>query len=195
MPILVVDYDPAWPDAFETLRAGIWPAVADVAVGLEHVGSTSVPGLPAKPVIDMDLIVASTADVPAAIERLAGLGYQHLGDLGIDGRDAFAAPAGSIRHNLYVCPADNLGLRNHLAVRERLRSDPAARTAYGELKRRLGRESDDIDAYVAGKTELIVGWLADAGLDPAERAAIEAQNRAAHAAGAGARARAVVEGR
>jgi GrpB-like predicted nucleotidyltransferase (UPF0157 family) len=195
MPIVVVDYDPAWPDAFGSLRAGIWPAVADVAIGLEHVGSTSVPGLPAKPVIDMDLIVASAADVPVAIERLARLGYRHLGDLGITEREAFVAPAGSIRHNLYVCPADSLGLRNHLAVRERLRSDAAARAAYGELKRRLGRETDDIDAYVAGKTELIVGWLADAGLDPAERAAIEAQNHAASAAGAGAGTRAVVEGR
>jgi GrpB-like predicted nucleotidyltransferase (UPF0157 family) len=195
MPILVVDYDPAWPATFEALRATIWPAVADVAIDLEHVGSTSVPGLAAKPVIDLDLIVATDADVPVTIERLAGLGYRHLGNLGITGREAFARPDGSVRHNLYVCPSDSLGLRNHLAVRERLRSDPAARLAYGELKRRLGRETDDIDAYVEGKTELIVGWLADAGLRPAEQAAIEAQNRAATAAGAGMAARARIEGR
>jgi GrpB-like predicted nucleotidyltransferase (UPF0157 family) len=195
MPILVVDYDPVWPDIFESLRAGIWPAVDDIATGLEHVGSTSVPGLPAKPVIDMDLIVASETDVPGAMERLARLGYRHLGDLGIAGREAFAAPDGSFRHNLYLCPADSLGLRNHLAVRERLRSDPAARAAYGDLKRRLGRETDDIDAYVEGKTELIVGWLADAGLGIDEQAAIKAQNRAALEAGAGAAARATAEGR
>ena len=69
--IVVVDYDPAWPAAFERLRAAIWPAVRAAADAIEHVGSTAVPGLAAKPIVDLDIVVRSGAEVPAAIARLA----------------------------------------------------------------------------------------------------------------------------
>ena len=68
--ITVVDYDPAWPTQCETLRSIILSAVGDIAIAVEHVGSTSVPGLAAKPIIDIDVVVASAADVSVAIERL-----------------------------------------------------------------------------------------------------------------------------
>ena len=87
--VVVVDYDPAWPDRFEQLRARIWPAVADVALGIEHVGSTAVPGLAAKPIIDMTVVVPSRPDVTVTIDRLATLGYRHRGNLGIEDREAF----------------------------------------------------------------------------------------------------------
>src|SRR5258705_12320222 len=85
----VVDYDPRWPTRFETLRARIVAALGSLADSIEHVGSTSVPGLAAKPIIDIDVLVVSAIDVPEAIERLALLGYLHRGNLGIDGREAF----------------------------------------------------------------------------------------------------------
>jgi GrpB-like predicted nucleotidyltransferase (UPF0157 family) len=81
-----VDYDPAWPVMFEQLRARLWPAVEQCAIGVEHVGSTSVPGLAAKPIVDMTVIVAAESDIPIAIARLATVGYVHQGNLGIEGR-------------------------------------------------------------------------------------------------------------
>ena len=80
--VVVVDYDPLWPLRFEELRAYVWPAVTDIAISIEHVGSTAVTGLAAKPVIDIN-IVATERHVTTAIARLAALGYEHRGDLGI----------------------------------------------------------------------------------------------------------------
>ena len=78
---VVVDYDEEWPRRFEKLRARIWPVVPDVAIRIEHVGSTSVPGLAAKPIIDMTVVVGGRTDVPLTITRLATLGYRHRGNL------------------------------------------------------------------------------------------------------------------
>jgi GrpB-like predicted nucleotidyltransferase (UPF0157 family) len=82
-PLIIVDYDPQWPDLFAELRATVAEALGDLVVTVEHVGSTAVPGLAAKPIIDMDVVVPSVADIPEAIRRLAILGYVHRGDIGI----------------------------------------------------------------------------------------------------------------
>ena len=117
--IVVVDYDPAWPQLIETLRGPIWNAVSDLAIAIEHVGSTAVPGLAAKPIVDIALVVPRDR-VGAAIARLATLGYEHKGDLGIPGREAMRHPPGAPRHHLYVCPEGNLALANQLALRDYL---------------------------------------------------------------------------
>ena len=80
MPIVVVDYDSQWPLIYERLRSGIWPAIADVAESIEHVGSTSVPGLPAKPIIDATIIVADSDRLRLIIQRLDTIGYRHRGE-------------------------------------------------------------------------------------------------------------------
>src|SRR5689334_4395940 len=116
--IVVVDYDPAWPAVFEKLRARTWSVVGDFALGIEHIGSTSVPGLAAKPIIDMCVVVPSAEQVSLSIERLATLGYVHRGDLGVEGREAFWSPQQLPAHHLYVCPKGNLGLMNPLALRD-----------------------------------------------------------------------------
>src|SRR5882672_10963944 len=134
--IVVVDYDPIWPEIFERLRSEIWPVVSDFTLAVEHVGSTSVPGLAAKPVIDVSVVVPTEADIPVSIERLATLGYVHRGNLGVEGREAFANPDGLPTHHLYVCPRDSLGLANQLAVRDHLRTHPETAHEYGELKKR-----------------------------------------------------------
>jgi GrpB-like predicted nucleotidyltransferase (UPF0157 family) len=126
--IVVVDYDPYWPATFEQLRQRIWPAVADVATSVEHVGSTSVPGLAAKPIIDMSVVVPTASDVSIAIGRLAALGYIHCGNLGVEERDAFQSPGDLPRHHLYLCPHNSLALRNHVLVRDYLRAHPEAAT-------------------------------------------------------------------
>jgi GrpB-like predicted nucleotidyltransferase (UPF0157 family) len=176
--IVVVDYDVEWPRRFEALRAGVCPAVVDVADRIEHVGSTSVPGLAAKPIIDMTVVVAAHADVPPTIERLATLGYRHRGNLGIDDREAFDNPDDLPQHNLYVCPEGTIGLVNQLAVRNYLRADADAARRYGELKKRLAAAfPHDIERYVFGKTDFILDVLRRAGLSAEQLASIERVNR------------------
>ena len=177
--IIVTDYNPEWPVIFEQLRAKIWPAISDLAMAMEHVGSTSVPGLAAKPVIDVDIIIESKEALGTAIKTLAMLGYQHRGNLGIEGRDSFSVPAGSVKHNLYVCIKDCLAVRNHLALRDRLRKDPEARKKYGDLKKDLAqRHPDSIDLYVEGKTAFILSMLEENGIESAELEKVRQSNLA-----------------
>lgn len=160
-PVIVVDYDPAWPLLFQRLGDRALTAVGDVALGVEHVGSTAVPGLAAKPIIDLDVVVRAAADLPIAIARLAPLGYRHEGDLGIPGREAFRWPPADPRHHLYVLPADSQELRRHLAFRDYLRTHPDAANAYGDLKRTAAEHHcDDRVAYMAAKDALIKRILA-----------------------------------
>jgi len=172
--IVVADYDPAWPDWFEAVRAHVWPAVEDRALRVDHVGSTSVPGLAAKPIIDLDVVVATEEDVRPAIQRLAGLGYRWRGDLGVPGREAFEASATRDlpAHHLYVVVEDNKAHLDHWLLRDLLRSDPEAREHYAALKRRnLDLADGDMDVYVAAKAELVAELLtrarAERGLPPA----------------------------
>jgi GrpB-like predicted nucleotidyltransferase (UPF0157 family) len=156
----VVPYDPAWPEQFRLFRERIWPSVRDLALALEHVGSTSVPGQAAKPVIDMDIVIQSAAELPAMLPRLSALGYDHLGDLGIAGREAFRARNDRPAHNLYVCLRESAALRNHLVLRDHLRRNPADVAAYSRLKMDLAeRFSRDTARYVEAKSDFILSIL------------------------------------
>jgi len=178
--VVVTEYDPEWPRRFEELRARIWPAVSGVADRIEHVGSTAVPGLAAKPIIDMTIVVRQRGHVPLAIDRLATLGYRHLGNLDIEDREAFEHPPGLSRHHLYVCPEGTIGVVNQLAVRDYLRANPEVARRYGELKQRLAtRFPNDIESYVFGKTDFVLDVLRGAGLSEAQLASIERVNRRA----------------
>ena len=160
VPVIVVDYDPAWPQLFEQLRDRVVAALGDLVVAVEHVGSTAVPGLPAKPIIDLDVVIPAIADLPAAIERLATLGYVHRGDLGIPGREAFSRPPDTPPHHLYVCARDSAELRRHLLFRDYLRAHPEDARAYGALKRQLAaRFRDDREAYTEAKTAFVADIL------------------------------------
>jgi len=184
--ITVVDYDPAWPRAFDELRLRYEVALGGVAiVAIEHVGSTSVPGLAAKPVIDVDIIVAREhlTDAIAAME-LAG--FRSLGERGIADRWALDAPSElpltntstNTSTNTYVVVDGSLAMRNHLGVREVLRSDSALRDEYASLKRSIAAHVDDIDTYIEAKSALLSTVLERAGLTPEERRLIEVANRA-----------------
>ena len=142
---------------------------------VDHVGSTSVPGLAAKPVIDLDVVVATEADVRPAVDGLAGLGYRWRGDLGVPGREAFKAPAaGDLpAHHLYVVVEDSKAHLDHWLLRDLLRDDDAARDRYGALKQRNAAQADsDIDVYLAAKADLVAELLtrarAERGLPPVE---------------------------
>jgi GrpB-like predicted nucleotidyltransferase (UPF0157 family) len=155
-----VDYDPHWPAVFETLRAEIAGTLGDLALTIEHVGSTAVPGLAAKPIIDIDVLLRSASGLSACMERLATLGYKHRGDLGIPEREAFAAPPDHPAHHLYVCPPKSQEFRRHVALRNYLRTHPSDASSYAELKRSLAiRYRDERAAYMEGKREFIESLL------------------------------------
>lgn len=174
--IEIVDYDESWPSKFAHLREILQPAVSDLALSIEHVGSTSVPGLAAKPVVDIDIVVRAN-DIPLAVKRVVALGYESIGELGIPQREAFRAPAGSWRHNLYVTAEGCESLRNHLCLRDYLRAHPEAAAQYGALKKRLAACVDgDIDRYVAGKSDFIAHVLAQTGFSSSEVESIRTRN-------------------
>lgn len=160
-PIVIVEYDPRWPAEFARLRDRAQEALGDVAVAIEHVGSTSVPGLPAKDLIDMVVVVESDEDVPEAIAHLETIGYRARGNLGVEGREAFAWPEGEKRHHLYVSPTTSAELRAQIEFRNRLRSDPVVAADYLALKRELAaRYRDDRPAYTDAKTGFVESTLA-----------------------------------
>ncbi len=150
-------------------------------VAIEHVGSTSVPGLAAKPVIDCDIVVAEQ-DVAAASRALTDLGFKPLGELGIPLRWAFKEPERLPRTNTCVVAEGSLSLRNHLAVRDTLRTDSNLREQYAAVKRRVGATAANIDEYGRGKNAMVQQILAAAGLTDAERTAIDANQVPSHPA-------------
>jgi GrpB-like predicted nucleotidyltransferase (UPF0157 family) len=161
-PVIIQDYDPAWPDAFSKLAVRVKAALGSLVVAVEHIGSTAVPGLAAKPIIDMDVVLASSADFPAAIRLLATIGYVHEGHLGIAGREAFRAPDGEPRHHLYVFAVGAKELRRHLAFRNALLADHGLRDRYSALKRSLATvHQGDRDAYTQAKSAFINPIVSD----------------------------------
>jgi GrpB-like predicted nucleotidyltransferase (UPF0157 family) len=166
MSIQVVPYDPTWPAQFRTIATSLCAALTGVPIlSIEHVGSTSVPNLAAKPIIDVDIIVARP-NAGAAIAALQKAGYAHQGNLGLVDRDSFAAPPASTspraspNANIYLCVEGTVHLRNHLAVREALRSRPDLRDEYAHVKRQLAAVPGmHIDRYLAGKSGVLAKVL------------------------------------
>lgn len=186
--IIIADYDEQWPKQFQQLKEMYTNALGDLITAVEHVGSTAVPGLAAKPIIDIDLVIAGEDKLDKIIPLLSGLGYEFRGDLGIKDRYAFNAISEYVpvtatkhkwpKHHLYCCIAHSISLQNHLVLRDALRINPTLATAYADLKRMLAANvNDDIDAYVEGKTAFISKILADGGLSAANVLEIGEQNK------------------
>jgi GrpB-like predicted nucleotidyltransferase (UPF0157 family) len=173
----VVPYSDEWPRLFEDVAVQLRQAFRSVPlVGIEHVGSTSVPGLPAKPILDIDIIVRRES-VGAAIDALATIGYEHRGDLGLPDREAFFSPDDTPHRHVYLCVQDTLHLRNHLAVREVLRTHPDLRERYGAVKIELANKFDtNIERYTAGKSDVLQDVLSAADLTVAEKRQIRELN-------------------
>jgi len=154
-PLVITEYDPQWPILFEELRVKFSNLLGDMVSAIEHVGSTSVPGLAAKPIIDLDVLLASGAYLPETIRRLATLGYEHQGDLGIAGREAFRTPPNLFAHHLYVCFPNYEEFGRHLLLRNYLRSHPAEVSAYSRLKWALFAKFNDRADYIQGKADFV----------------------------------------
>ncbi|MGC0364658.1 GrpB-like predicted nucleotidyltransferase (UPF0157 family) [Rhodococcus sp. 27YEA15] len=177
MPITVVAYSDEWPRQYDNVASSLREMLSQVSVvAVEHVGSTAVPGLAAKPILDIDVVV-EREHVPAAIGALAAGGYVHVGDLGMADREAFRPPdVNPVRH-VYVCVEGTLHVRNHLAVRSVLRSHPDLRDAYGAVKRELAEDpAMTIDRYIAGKSEILQAVLDRSELTTDDKATIRELN-------------------
>jgi GrpB-like predicted nucleotidyltransferase (UPF0157 family) len=157
--VLVVPWDARWPILYQQEEARIAAGLRPLALSLEHVGSTAVPGLAAKPVIDILAGYRSREELPGIIAALRGAGYEHRGENGIPGREFFRRGMPRSWH-IHLVAADSGFWRDHLAFRDRLRADPALRDAYGELKRSLAaRYPRNRTAYIDGKTAFVLAAI------------------------------------
>jgi GrpB-like predicted nucleotidyltransferase (UPF0157 family) len=158
-----VNYDQEWPVLFRQIAGPVGRTLGEIVVSVEQIGSTSVPGLAAKPVIDVDVVVRSAEDVPVAIERLRELGYVYQGDKGIAGREAFMWPSHAPRHHLYVVVDGSKPHVDHIRFRDYLRNHPEVACEYARLKRGLAEQHrNDREAYTSAKAESISRVLAAA---------------------------------
>jgi GrpB-like predicted nucleotidyltransferase (UPF0157 family) len=138
-PVTISPYDPRWPQAFARESARLRAALAGVALGIEHIGSTAVPGLPAKPIVDVMVGVASRTD-DDTVARLAPLGYEDCG--GAPGRRYLRTrPCDGQHCNVQVMAIEGELWRANLRFREHLRAHPEAVRRYGEAKRRAAQEA------------------------------------------------------
>jgi GrpB-like predicted nucleotidyltransferase (UPF0157 family) len=177
MAVEVVPYNPDWKSWFIEIRNQIWPQVSDLVFDIVHVGSTSIEGMSAKPIIDIDIVVENMDDFEEIKTRLARLGYTHVGDLGITGREAFNLDYESKRaHNLYLCMLDSGAYRNHVLLKKHLSENPDAFKRYNDLKLGLAETSDTRESYWKSKTMLILEFLEKEGLSDEELDAIRKDN-------------------
>jgi GrpB-like predicted nucleotidyltransferase (UPF0157 family) len=157
---LVEEYNPLWPSWFEQLRKRLDAPLGGIPKAIEHVGSTAVTGMVAKPIIDI-VIVIEPGGFPAIRDPLAEIGYAHNGDQGIPGREVFRIPyealkAGLPAHHLYVCEEGAQPLVEHLAYRDFMRAHAEWRQKLNALKRALCEKYDnDRQAYIDGKAAMV----------------------------------------
>lgn len=157
MDIVVTDYDSTWPEQAAQARARLTDALPGLFLEIEHVGSTSVPGLAAKPIIDLMASVPSLdAVTPEHETALADEGF-HAADSGMTDRLFYVRHDGAGRrsHHLHVVDADTWDTRNERLFRDHLRAHPDVAAEYGALKQRLAAEVRDPDTYTRRKTDLV----------------------------------------
>lgn len=156
--VVVLPYDKVWAQNFLNIKAELQSALGNLSLGIEHVGSTSVPGLSAKPIIDIDVIIRDYSLFGDVVDVLRGIGYHHEGDQGIVGREAFKYDGKDLlqKHHPYVCPQDSPELKRHIAFRDYLRSHPEAVREYGRIKAEgAALYPYDIERYIEYKSPFI----------------------------------------
>lgn len=155
--VVVEKWNPQWKYEYEKIVASLGKDIIYNSIKIEHVGSTSVEGLSAKPVIDLDIVIEK--DKFAIIKELLNKkGYEHEGDLGIEGREAFSYSGKEelMTHHLYVCPKDSKELFKHITFRDFLKNNPVLASEYSKVKEQAAvLYPDDIDKYMEFKSEII----------------------------------------
>ncbi|AKA48181.1 hypothetical protein IX51_02660 [uncultured archaeon] len=159
----VVDYDPRWPESYENEAETIRGIFGSNIVDIQHIGSTSVPGLKAKPTIDIMVSVESLLAVDEVNSEMKKAGFEALGEYGIPGRRffkkvRFVDPENWV-HSVHVhvfFRDDKENLRRHLAVREFLKAHPGKAEVYGKLKAEVAaKHPNDNEAYISGKEKFV----------------------------------------
>ena len=156
--VIVEPYNEAWKAAFEEIKKEIEDVMGPLIMGIEHVGSTSVEGLSAKPCIDLDIIIQDYTIFDQVVSKLETIGYIHEGNLGIPDREAFkyADKPHLQNHHLYVCPQYSEELHRHITFRDFLRSNPEAVKKYSFTKETAAQLfPEDIDKYMEYKSPCI----------------------------------------
>lgn len=156
-PVKIVEYDAAWPAQYQAERAAILEAIGPLVVSIEHIGSTAVAGLAAKPILDILVGVADLRLVSQTLQPLANLGYEYRGESGIPGRHYFRKGSPQT-HHLHMVQVGGAFWERHLMFRDYLRSHPAAAQDYASLKKALAtRHGSDREAYTEAKTDFVRG--------------------------------------
>ena len=187
--IQIENYNPDWAKIFKDLSKILLSEIEEQIISIEHVGSTSVIGLKAKPILDIDIIIENEKYQTLVIEKLKDFGYNHLGNLGITGREAFKRENDKVpftqyerfwmKHNLYLCTKGSIGLNNHLILRDYLKTHPEAVEEYGSLKEQLAKDFPyAIDKYIEGKTAFITSVLEKEGMNSDKLNLITKENKA-----------------
>jgi GrpB-like predicted nucleotidyltransferase (UPF0157 family) len=177
MPVKIVPYNPEWKQWFRELSEPILEKVSTNVENIVHVGSTSVEGMSAKPLIDIDIVIDNWNIFPEIIKSLEELGYEHQGNLGIKEREAFKLTHKTkYPHNLYVVQKDSLAYKNHLLLKKRLSENSEDFKRYEKLKISLGNTASNVDKYTRLKTELILEFLAAEGVSDEELCKIRQEN-------------------
>ena len=165
--VVVCSYDESWEQNFKDIEQEIKEVLGELALRIEHVGSTSVKGLSAKPIIDIDIVIKDYSVFNDVVLKLNEIGYTHEGDLGVPGREAFKYKGKEhlLKHHLYVCPADSPELKRHIAFRDYLRSHPDAVREYSRIKEEgAALYPENIDGYIEYKSPLIEKIYKEIGL-------------------------------
>lgn len=152
--VIVVPYDEKWKMEFERIKEELIAVLENHVIAIEHIGSTSVEGLAAKPIIDIDIVMKDYNSFEDVKNGLAHIGYIHEGDLGRKDRHAFKyeEKLHLMKHHLYVCPEYSDELKRHLAFRDYLRSHSDDRDWYGSVKILAAKYyPEDIDGYMKAK--------------------------------------------
>ena len=166
--VIVMPYDKEWQTDFEKIKNELENAIGDMVIAIEHVGSTSVQGMSAKPCIDIDVVIKDYSVFDILVSRLADLGYIHEGDLGIKDREAFkyTNKPHLQTHHLYVCPQYSAELHRHITFRDYLRTHPEAVNEYSKVKEKAAQLfPDDIDSYIEFKSPCIAKLYKLCGLE------------------------------
>lgn len=188
MTNFIEPYNPYWKTEFENLKQILYKELNEFEIDIQHVGSTSIPGLYAKPILDIDIIINNKIHLGDISNRLELLGYKNRGEQGISGRFAFrqsedlTASTGANKtwqvHHLYVCFSDCLALKNHILFRDTLLKDRKLIEEYSQLKINLMKEKGMTkEKYTRQKTDFILTVLTMKGLDEKELSEIKNANK------------------
>ncbi len=156
--VVVLPYDKTWKYDFEEIKKELEDAIGDLIIGIEHIGSTSVEGLSAKPCIDIDVIIKDYTTFDSVVSKLEAIGYIHEGNLGIKDREAFkySDKPHLKQHHLYVCPQQSKELYRHITFRDFLANNPEAVKKYSAVKEKAAQLfPDNIEKYIEYKSPCI----------------------------------------